>query len=262
LLSSSNAEINRLAALMNEDMSVSATLVGHTDSQGDDASNLDLSRRRAKAVYDALIDKGISASRLSYDGKGEGQPIATNATADGRLKNRRTEFITSGGKEEPDCNEYTNRVYQVVSEDARAESVEIPAEYTNRSYQKIAADAVATKSEVAAQYATRSFQKLVSAASTSSTDVPAEYRTITKRQLVKEGGFTEWREIVCEADITTDLIRRVQEALIERGYSVGTAGADNQMGPGTKAALRKFQEENGLPMGQLDIETLKALGIK
>ena len=79
--------------------------------------------------------------------------------------------------------------------------------------------------------------------------------------MVKQGGFTEWREVVCEGDITRDLVRKVQQALISRGYDVGTAGADNRMGAATKAALVKFQKENGLPVGQLDTETMRALGI-
>ncbi|MBT8229090.1 MAG: peptidoglycan-binding protein, partial [Bacteroidia bacterium] len=49
---------------------------------------------------------------------------------------------------------------------------------------------------------------------------------------------------------------------IERGYNVGSAGADNVMGAATKSALVKFQKDNGLPVGQLDFETLRALGIK
>ena len=102
----------------------------------------------------------------------------------------------------------------------------------------------------------------MSPASTIVTDVPAEYRTVSKRQLVKKGGFTEWREVVCDADISSDLVRRVQNALLSRGYDLGASGADNDMGPSTKAALVKFQKDNGLPVGQLDFETLKALGIK
>ena len=79
---------------------------------------------------------------------------------------------------------------------------------------------------------------------------------------MKPGGYTEWREVVCDEDISRDLVRRVQQALISRGYNVGNAGADNRMGAQTKSALVKFQEDNGLPVGQLDYETLRALGIK
>jgi len=93
-------------------------------------------------------------------------------------------------------------------------------------------------------------------------NIPAKYTTVSKRVLKTAGGFSEWREVVCGADVTSDLVRRVQSALISRGFDVGTSGADNQLGAGTKAALVKFQRENGLPVGQLDFETLKALGVR
>lgn len=65
---------------------------GHTDSVGSDQSNLLLSKNRAKSCLDYLAKKGIVASRLTSDGFGEGKPIDTNDTPDGRAKNRRTEF--------------------------------------------------------------------------------------------------------------------------------------------------------------------------
>ena len=80
--------------------------------------------------------------------------------------------------------------------------------------------------------------------------------------MVKAGGFTEWREVVCEADVTPDLYKRIQQALIDRGYDVGSAGADGQIGKATKEALVKFQKANGLPVGSLDYETMVALGVK
>jgi len=66
-------------------------IVGHTDWRGSDNYNLILSRKRAKSVRDALIELGVSASRLSTEGKGEKEPIATNKTAEGMALNRRTE---------------------------------------------------------------------------------------------------------------------------------------------------------------------------
>ena len=59
---------------------------------GRPADNMTLSQKRSEAVYDYLIGKGISASRLSYKGFGETQPIDSNETAEGRRNNRRTEF--------------------------------------------------------------------------------------------------------------------------------------------------------------------------
>ena len=62
---------------------------GHTDNVGDDTSNLQLSNRRAEAVRTFLIQAGISADRLDYEGFGETRPVDTNRTKTGRSNNRR-----------------------------------------------------------------------------------------------------------------------------------------------------------------------------
>ncbi|MBL8200065.1 MAG: OmpA family protein [Chromatiales bacterium] len=68
---------------------VSGTVVGHTDSSGSDAYNQQLSERRAQSVASYLEGKGIAEGRLKVSGAGESQPIADNATAEGRAQNRR-----------------------------------------------------------------------------------------------------------------------------------------------------------------------------
>lgn len=65
---------------------------GHTDSDGSDAANLDLSQRRAASVRQYLIGKGIDPAKLEPMGFGESQPISSNETADGKAQNRRVEF--------------------------------------------------------------------------------------------------------------------------------------------------------------------------
>ncbi|MEM6320299.1 MAG: peptidoglycan-binding domain-containing protein [Bacteroidota bacterium] len=91
-------------------------------------------------------------------------------------------------------------------------------------------------------------------------DVPAEYATVTKRAVSRKGGFSEWREVVCANKVTTSMVQQVQRALRDRGYDPGPI--DNIIGTQTKAALVKFQKANGLPVGNLDMETLKALGVE
>lgn len=66
---------------------------GHTDNVGTEQYNQALSERRAKAVYDAIIDAGIEARRLRYRGFGYSQPVAKNDTEEERAKNRRTQFV-------------------------------------------------------------------------------------------------------------------------------------------------------------------------
>jgi outer membrane protein OmpA-like peptidoglycan-associated protein len=68
---------------------------GHTDSQGADAANLALSRQRAEAVRRVLEDAGLPGARLQASGKGESAPVADNASAGGRARNRRVEIIVN-----------------------------------------------------------------------------------------------------------------------------------------------------------------------
>ena len=69
---------------------------GHTDSVGTDAYNQKLSERRAAAVKDYLVSKGIPSAKITTIGKGESQPVATNKTAEGRQKNRRVDIEFKG----------------------------------------------------------------------------------------------------------------------------------------------------------------------
>jgi len=82
-----------VARVLNEyDRSV-IDIIGHADSDGTDAYNLDPSRRRAASVAQYLVSQGVLAGRLYVDGKGESQPIASNATAEGKAQNRRVEIL-------------------------------------------------------------------------------------------------------------------------------------------------------------------------
>ena len=71
---------------------------GHTDSVGTDAYNQGLSVRRANTVKAYLVSKGVAAERVLVEGKGETQPVASNATKDGRAQNRRVVVEVVGVK--------------------------------------------------------------------------------------------------------------------------------------------------------------------
>lgn len=93
--SESYTDLNKLAAIFKAHPEVKATIEGHTDSQGDNTMNLNLSKARAKAVKDYLIKKGVNADHLTSQGFGETKPVADNGTAAGRAKNRRVIVQTS-----------------------------------------------------------------------------------------------------------------------------------------------------------------------
>lgn len=86
--------LKEIAAILNEVPDVKVKIVGHTDSDGADAANLDLSKRRAASVKAELAKSfGVNADRLVTDGMGETQPVAPNNTSVNKSLNRRVEFI-------------------------------------------------------------------------------------------------------------------------------------------------------------------------
>jgi len=92
--SESYGTIKEIAAVLTENPTVKIKIVGHTDSDGDDKSNLDLSKRRGASVKNVLVkDFGIDTARIETDGKGEGEPIAKNDSGVNKALNRRVEFI-------------------------------------------------------------------------------------------------------------------------------------------------------------------------
>jgi outer membrane protein OmpA-like peptidoglycan-associated protein len=77
------------------DASMSVHVIGHTDNTGSDAINNPLSVDRASSVRSYLVSRGVPATRVSIEGRGERQPIADNNTEQGRARNRRVEIFLS-----------------------------------------------------------------------------------------------------------------------------------------------------------------------
>lgn len=84
--------LDQIAAALGANPQLKVVVEGHTDNTGARAFNMDLSKRRAQAIVDYLVGKGVSPSRLSAQGYGPDRPIADNATKLGRSKNRRVQF--------------------------------------------------------------------------------------------------------------------------------------------------------------------------
>jgi len=85
--------LDKIADIMNRYPRTQIMVAGHTDSVGSEQYNLELSLRRANAVADYLISRGVMRSRIGTEGRGELEPIADNGSPSGRAKNRRVEIF-------------------------------------------------------------------------------------------------------------------------------------------------------------------------
>ena len=91
--------LDRMAVALAACPGTKLTITGHTDSRGDATSNQRLSETRAMAVADYLAVRGVAKERITTRGAGESEPVADNATAAGRARNRRIEITLEGGVE-------------------------------------------------------------------------------------------------------------------------------------------------------------------
>lgn len=83
----------KIATILNQFAEMKILVEGHTDSIGTEEYNLDLSQRRAKAVYEFLASQDVDPSRMSWDGYGESRPVEDNSTDEGRQRNRRVDLV-------------------------------------------------------------------------------------------------------------------------------------------------------------------------
>ena len=94
LLPSARLKLNEVAdALLKQDSESKIVVEGHTDSQGGAAHNQQLSQRRAQAVRDYLVTRGIAQDRITAEGFGVTRPVAENTSSEGRANNRRVEIV-------------------------------------------------------------------------------------------------------------------------------------------------------------------------
>jgi OmpA-OmpF porin, OOP family len=89
ILPESQEQLGNIAAILDAYPNVTVKIGGYTDNSGDRAANKRLSQQRAQSVRRALIDNGIAPSRMVAEGYGDAHPVADNASADGRARNRR-----------------------------------------------------------------------------------------------------------------------------------------------------------------------------
>ncbi len=92
LLEGAHAKLDEVAETLIKVKPPGILISGYTDSQGSAKLNKDLSRLRAEAVRDYLVEKGVAPEGIRTEGKGESEPIADNSTPEGRAMNRRVEI--------------------------------------------------------------------------------------------------------------------------------------------------------------------------
>lgn len=150
---------------------------------------------------------------------------------------------------------------KVVDTPATTREVVIPAEYRTIEKTVLVKPATTREVTVPAEYDSIEVQKLVSPAQERRIEIPAQYDEVTKRTLVGNDRM-EWREVLCEVNMTDGNIRTLQIALRNKGYEVGPI--DGVLGEQTMSSANRYAQSNGLPYGSnyIATEVAEKLGLK
>jgi len=149
---------------------------------------------------------------------------------------------------------------RVLVSPARTETVEIPAKYKTVTKTVVKQPATTREVVIPAKYDTVSVTKLVSPANESRTTIPAEYQTVTRTNKITDERM-EWRQVMCEVNMTRDNVLALQKALADKGYY--KAGVDGVIGGQTLSAARQYAIDKNLPAGSnyVPIEVVKSLDL-
>lgn len=153
--------------------------------------------------------------------------------------------------------EYTTVTRTRTVEAASAQTRVIPARTQTIQREVVATPARVEERQIPAEYRTIKVRRQVAPARQETVSIPATFRTSQSRVVTRPAGV-EWREVLCETNATPATIRAVQTALTARGYPTT---ADGEFGPSTLTAMERFQRANGLPVGYLTMDTVRALGV-
>jgi hypothetical protein len=138
-------------------------------------------------------------------------------------------------------------------------SVEIPAEYETVKKKVVLKPPTTRTIEIPAEYKTVKIKKLVTPPKEKRIAIPEEYQTITKTEQVTDARM-EWRRVLCETNMSPDVIKQIQKALQDAGHD--PKYIDGVIGWRTINATKAYQKEKGLAVGGLTYETIKSLGIQ
>jgi len=156
---------------------------------------------------------------------------------------------------------YKTVTKRVLVTPARTDEVTIPAEYETVTKTVVATPATTREIQVPAQYGNVKVTKLVSPASEQRIAIPAQYETVTRTTKVSEESM-EWRQVVCEVNLTRANVLSLQKSLSTAGYY--KAGLDGIIGGQTLEAARKYALDNDLPAGSnhIPVEVVESLKVK
>ena len=137
---------------------------------------------------------------------------------------------------------------------------EVPAIYKKVARRVLKTPAFRQEIPVSAEYKVVSRRVVDQPAREEQIEIPATYKKVISKNLIRKGGYSEWKEILCGDKLTTAKIIEIQKALKANGYDPGKM--DDVFGALTKAALIKYQTDKNLPIGNLNMETLRSLGVE
>lgn len=155
--------------------------------------------------------------------------------------------------------EYNTVSRQELVHPERTETVLIPAVYDTITRTVVDQPARTETVTIPAVYDTIEVVKQVEAPKENVITTAAVYTDMPKQVVVTEAGM-EWREILCETNTTPDVVRRLQQALMDNGHN--PVWVDGVYGPETRAAVAAYQRDNGLATGGLTMSTLEHLGVR
>ena len=148
---------------------------------------------------------------------------------------------------------------QVLVKPETVEEIQIPAEYETIRKMVLKKAATTRSAEIPAEYEEIKVLKQTKAPGQQKSTIPAEYRTVTKRRTVRDS-YLEWRQVLCETNMTTGTVSELQRALSAKGFDPGPI--DGIYGPRTRGAVTAFQKANNLPTGGLTLTTLEKLRVQ
>lgn len=154
--------------------------------------------------------------------------------------------------------EYETVTKRVLVSAATTTEVPVPAEYTTVKRKVMTSPPTTRKIEIPAEYKTVTVRNVVTPAQSRTVEIPATYQTVTGRKLVQDG-YLEWRSILCETNMTREVITAMQSALAREGEYTGPL--DGIVGPATVTAVNTYQRKQSLPSGGITLEMLKRLKV-